>query len=244
MVNLFADMGVLAGSLQPGLVPATQSTDTTAPVSTIAAPANGASLAQNMTVTISGTATDAGGQVAGVEVSTDNGNTWHPASGTTSWSYDWSPSLPGTYTIRVRAVDDSLNLETPGPGVSVTVGGATGVSLFSGATPGGVAVNDPNPVELGVKFKSSQDGTITAIRFYKGAQNTGTHTAHLWNDATGTSLATATFSAETASGWQQVNFSTPVAITANTIYVASYHTDGNYSADNDYFATAPIPAGR
>jgi hypothetical protein len=51
-------------------------------------------------------------------------------------------------------------------------------------------------------------------------------------------LATATFSSETASGWQQVNFATPVAITAGTTYVASYHTNGNYSADPNYFATA------
>ena len=46
----------------------------------------------------------------------------------------------------------------------------------------------------------------------------------------GTKLATATFTAESTSGWQQVNFSTPVSITAGTTYVASYHTNaGNYS---------------
>ena len=83
-------------------------------------------------------------------------------------------------------------------------------------------------------------GRITAIRFYKGPQNTGTHTAHLWS-ATGTSLATATFAGETASGWQQVNLPTPVAIAANTINVASYHaTKGHYSADGNYFATAHV----
>jgi hypothetical protein len=27
--------------------------------------------------------------VAGIEVSTDNGKTWHPATGTTSWTYSW-----------------------------------------------------------------------------------------------------------------------------------------------------------
>ena len=42
---------------------------------------------------------------------------------------------------------------------------------------------------------------------------------------TGRLLATATFTNETASGWQQVNFATPVAITAGTTYVASYHTN-------------------
>ena len=30
-----------------------------------------------------------GGQVAGIEVSTDSGTTWHPATGTTSWTYTW-----------------------------------------------------------------------------------------------------------------------------------------------------------
>jgi hypothetical protein len=51
-------------------------------------------------------------------------------------------------------------------------------------------------------------------------------------------LATATFTNETASGWQQVSFSNPVAITAGTTYVASYHTNGDYSADPNLFATA------
>jgi hypothetical protein len=44
-----------------------------------------------------------------------------------------------------------------------------------------------------------------------------------------------------ASGWQQVSFSTPVTITANTVYVASYHTNvGHYKADQNYFATAGV----
>jgi len=44
---------------------------------------------------------------------------------------------------------------------------------------------------------------------------------------------------ETASGWQQASFSTPVVITANTVYVASYNmTVGHFSADWNYFATA------
>jgi hypothetical protein len=50
-------------------------------------------------------------------------------------------------------------------------------------------------------------------------------------------LATATFSNESASGWQQVNLASPASITVNPIYIASYHTNGNYSADNDYFGT-------
>ncbi|MFD8531156.1 DUF4082 domain-containing protein [Streptosporangium canum] len=96
---------------------------------------------------------------------------------------------------------------------------------------------DSAPVTLGVKFKTTTDGTITGIRFYKGIQNTGTHTGSLWT-STGELLASAIFANETASGWQQVNFSTPVKITANTTYVASYHTtSGFWSLTRPYFTT-------
>ena len=133
-----------------------------------------------------------------------------------------------TYTITDGQNSASAN-------VALTVNPA---SLFGQAeTPSIVTVNDPSPVELGVKFQASTNGSITGIEFYKGPQNTGTHVADLWT-ATGTLLATATFTNETASGWQEVDFSNPVAITAGTTYVASYHTNGNYSADPNLFATA------
>jgi Domain of unknown function (DUF4082)/Bacterial Ig-like domain len=87
------------------------------------------------------------------------------------------------------------------------------------------------------QVRSDSDGFITRIRFYKGSGNTGTHIGNLWTTA-GTNLATATFTGETASGWQQVSFAAPVAITANTLYVASYHApNGNYAFDSNYFAS-------
>jgi hypothetical protein len=91
---------------------------------------------------------------------------------------------------------------------------------------------------LGVKFTADRNGLISGIRFYKAAGNTGTHVGNLWT-ASGTRLATATFTGETASGWQEVRFATPVPIAANTTYVASYHTNtGHYARDLDYFAIA------
>ena len=76
------------------------------------------------------------------------------------------------------------------------------------------------------------------MRFYKGAGNTGTHVGNLWSSS-GTLLATATFSGESASGWQQVTFSSPVAVTANTTYVASYFApNGHYSSTNNGLASA------
>jgi hypothetical protein len=59
----------------------------------------------------------------------------------------------------------------------------------------------------------------------------------LWS-STGTLLATATFTNETGSGWQEVDLSSPVPITAGTTYIASYHTNGEYSSDPNYFDTS------
>ncbi len=99
-------------------------------------------------------------------------------------------------------------------------------------------VVDASSVELGVKFKSDVSGSITGIRFYKGPSNTGTHVGNLWS-ATGTKLASVTFTGESASGWQQATFATPVAITAGTVYVASYFAPvGHYSANGSYFTAA------
>ena len=94
-----------------------------------------------------------------------------------------------------------------------------------------------------MKFRADVNGSITGIRFYKATANNGTHLGKLWS-SNGTLLASATFTGESASGWQQVNFSAPVSITANTVYVASYHTDaGHYSDSQNFFANAGVDRG-
>ncbi|WP_197446257.1 DUF4082 domain-containing protein [Tautonia plasticadhaerens] len=241
-VNLFADMGALPATLQPGLVTATPSTDAVAPSSVITSPAAGSNVSSGSPVTITGTATDTGaGVVGGVELSVDGGTTWHPVTGRGSWSYTWTPISSGSVTIKTRAVDDSGNLETPGAGITLTVGGqsAGANSLWNNATtPAVITDPDAGAVELGVKFRADAAGQVTGLRFYKGPQNTGTHVGHLWT-AGGTLLAQATFVGETASGWQQVSFASPVAIAAGATYVASYHApNGRYSKNTSYFAAA------
>jgi Domain of unknown function (DUF4082)/Bacterial Ig-like domain len=111
------------------------------------------------------------------------------------------------------------------------------------AVPGNPSVNDPAAVELGVKFTTDVDGFITGVRFYKGAGNTGTHIGNLWTSS-GQLLASATFSGETATGWQQVSFAAPVAVTANTVYIASYFApNGRYAGDNGFFSAAGVDNG-
>ena len=243
-VNLFADMNVLPRTIQSGLVVTSPSSDTLAPASTIASPAAGASITPNTTVTVSGTAVDnGGGIVTAVEVSTDGGATWRPATGTANWTFAWVANATGPVTIQTRAWDDTGNRELPTAGVTVTVGSGTGepkqcpCTIWSPTTTPSRMENDANAVEVGTRFRAQKDGFITGVRFYKYAQNTGTHVGSLWTKG-GQKLATVTFTNETASGWQQANFSSPVAVTANTTYVVSYHSRvGFYAVNSNYFTT-------
>jgi len=242
-VNILADMGTQPSTLQAPMIASTASTDTTPPVSAIASPLAGASIPAGSTVTISGTASDAAGVVGGVEVSVDNGATWRRATGTTTWSYSWVPGVLGAATIKARATDDSLNTQVTVPSVAVTIVEANcPCSLWPGtsAKPRMVDSQDGAAVELGVKFQAEVGGVVNGIRFYKSAANTGVHTGHLWT-AAGTLLGTVTFTGESASGWQQMNFASPIPIQANTTYVVSYFApSGHYSDDQYYFGQSPL----
>ena len=116
-------------------------------------------------------------------------------------------------------------------------GGGTTYTVFQTTnTPSVPLSNDGQGIELGMRFRSSQDGFITGIRYYKGSGTSGTHTGSLWNNAGTTRLAQVTFTGETSSGWQQALFSSPVAITAGVTYVASYYSpSGDYPATKPYF---------
>jgi hypothetical protein len=244
-VNVFADMGVQPATLISGLTPATPSTDSTAPTSTINAPAQGATFSDGSAVTISGTAADAGGGVvAGVEVSTDGGTTWHPVTTmsapntSVTWTYSWIAHGSPSTAIESRAVDDSGNLEKPGSGTTVNINCPCSVWGTS-TTPAHADSGDAASIEVGVKFKADTYGVISGIRFYKASTNTGTHIGNLWTSG-GQLLASATFTGESGSGWQQVNFAQPVTVDKNTTYIASYFAPkGHYSADGGYFYTTP-----
>jgi O-glycosyl hydrolase len=153
-----------------------------------------------------------------------------------------TPTNIGTFTFTARVSDTGSPQQIASNALSITISSAPAtVTIWpSSAVPGTADSGPDSAVELGVKFKSDVAGRVTGIRFYKATANTGTHVGNLWSSA-GTKLATATFSGETASGWQQVSFATPVAITSNTVYVASYHcTVGHYSEDDNYFASKGV----
>ena len=123
-----------------------------------------------------------------------------------------------TYTVSVSATSTTgVSMSSPDTWQFVAAGATQcPCTLFeSDATPANSSANDSSSVTLGVQFTPDTDGWITGVRFYKGAGNTGTHIGNLWS-ASGALLAEATFTSETAGGWQTVQFQNPVAVTAGT----------------------------
>ncbi len=205
---------------------------------------NPAGVAVSMTPS---TATLSSGQTAQfsatVTGSSNTAVTWSlnpPVGSLNAGLYTAPASITSTQTVTVTATSAADSTKSASAVVTLTppsVSSApTGISIWpSSATP---AMLFPSslPVELGVKFRSDVAGVITGIRFYKAAGDASAHTGSLWS-SDGSLLATGAFTNETASGWQQLTFSTPVAISANTTYIASYHTSGTFAVDVGYFQT-------
>jgi fibronectin type 3 domain-containing protein len=159
----------------------------------------------------------------------------------TTTSYGDAIASAGTsYSYTVTAVDGANNESAKSAAATAT----TILSIWSNTVvPGTVTDPDTNAVELGVKFKSDTATTAIGVRFYKGSSNTGTHIGSLWSSS-GTRLASVSFTNETASGWQNANFSTPVSLSANTTYIVSYFAlVGHYAADIDYFYSTGVNSG-
>jgi hypothetical protein len=167
--------------------------------------------------------------------------TWSVASGT----------LPAGLTLAVTTGVISGTPTSAGTAnvtIQVSAGGQSATQAFAipvartlwpnTTVPPVVDSGPDDPVELGVKFRADVPGVVTGLRVYKSAANTGIHVGNLWS-IDGQNLATATFTGETASGWQQVTFGSPVPIAANTLYVASYFCpDGHYSGEMNDFGQA------
>jgi hypothetical protein len=221
--NILATLGSVSGSTGLTVTPGPLS------ITTTALPAATAGAAYTATLTATGGTPPYTWSIASGTLPA--GLTLTPGTGVISGT----PSTAGTSSFTVMVTAGGQNVSQA---LSITVNPATTSMIWpSNPVPAIVDGGDPNAVELGVKFQSDVAGLITGVRFYKAATNIGTHVGHLWS-STGQNLATATFTGETGSGWQQVTFATPVAIQANTVYVASYFVpNGHYSANLNYFAT-------
>ena len=115
-----------------------------------------------------------------------------------------------TYYYRVVATLGSVDSAYSNVASATTTGtAATPDSIWSNSYVPPENAYSSGSYEVGVKFTSSVAGEVTGVRFYKQTWMGGyLHVGHLWS-STGTLLATATFTNETAYGWQQVNLVQP-----------------------------------
>jgi uncharacterized protein YaiE (UPF0345 family) len=172
-----------------------------------------------------------------------DGNTWTDISGATSQTLTLGASQVGKQVRALATYKDALNVEglLIGSASSIVnpIVNSTQQNIFTTQTPTLTNLSDgvgsAGDYEMGVEFTSTKAGTISSIRYYKDANETGPHVGKIWSD-TGTLLATVTFSNETASGWQEQALTTPLAIAANTKYVVSVNA-------NTYYVATPAGLG-
>jgi hypothetical protein len=116
-------------------------------------------------------------------------------------------------------------------------------TLFADRAPANaVEETDTRSVEVGVKIRSNVNGTITAIRFYRGTGNSSGYKARLWSSS-GTLLGEAFVTDGRIPGWQEALLPSPVAVTAGTTYVASYFTSNGQFARDPGGLTSAITSG-
>jgi polygalacturonase len=149
-----------------------------------------------------------------------------------------------TYHYRVRSVS-AASAETVSADGTFTTATALTTTLNSiwdnTAPPAGEGTGNQT---VGTKFKATVDGNIIGARYYKYATDSVIRDVRLWDNA-GTLLASRTVSGQTASGWQRMDFATPVAITAETTYVVGYHPTNTAEVtrrptSNNLFATLGV----
>lgn len=115
-------------------------------------------------------------------------------------------------------------------------------TLFgAGDLPAVTVTNDPANYELGTKFVANAAGSVSELRYYRGAADatdTDIRTLHLWTTA-GQLLATVTVQSDPgAVGWQVGTLAAPVTLANGGSYIVSYGTTQNYVATNNYFNTS------
>ena len=135
---------------------------------------------------------------AGVEVSVDGGATWHPADGRGTFSYTGVLSGNGPGAIQVRATDDSGNIQqTP---TKLTVNAPCPCSIFGAMQPVNPTTADSGASRSAPGSPPPPTGSSPASGSTRAPATPAPTPAP--STAAGAVLATATFTNETATGWQ------------------------------------------
>jgi 3-phytase len=113
------------------------------PTVSISSPTNGASFPLGQAVTITATASDPEGALAGVEFFANSVSLGHDA--TSPYSVSWTPTNTGSYSLTAIATDGAGNTGTSAPvSVTITQAPVTYYSLQVSTTGSGTVTKEPN----------------------------------------------------------------------------------------------------
>ncbi|MBI5689643.1 MAG: PD40 domain-containing protein [Verrucomicrobia bacterium] len=167
-------------------------TNIAAPTVAVSSPTAGASLAVNTAHTLAATASSAAGSIASVEFFVNGASvgvdTTFPYNGT------WTPTSPGSYSLRAVATDNLGNKTTSAAvGVSVVSGVAPTVAVTAPTAASNVPVNAATNVTA---TATANTGTIASVQFFANGVSIGIDTAFPYSaswtpSALGTYLLTA-----------------------------------------------------
>jgi uncharacterized repeat protein (TIGR01451 family) len=170
------------------------------------------------------------------------GTSYPPITITVNVSRSAAASMTNTATVSGGGETNIANNQASDATTVSSSSGFNTASFFAPSTVPGTPFKSDTAVTLGTRFRANVSGSVTAIRFYKGEGSTGAHIGLLYNES-GNVLAQATFTNETASGWQQVNLASPVVIAAGLQYTAAYFSTTGYAYDPHYFAISGLDNG-
>lgn len=222
------------------------------PLSSMYYPYDDNALPLGVPVILVGSASAQAGVITSVEVSLDGGTSWTQAEtdpgrpGTeVAWSYVFTPTEPGPLEIQYRSwyhdQDEAPNVrnvwvgERDTPPVLSPVGHPFWFPALAGRHR--VDSEDPQPVEVGLRFRVDRDGYVYEIQAYNN-DNCAKCYARLWTgdgELVGEALLTSSGSPNS------FRFPQRVPVEAGRVYVASYYTPaGHYFTAENYFTGSMV----
>lgn len=228
------------------------STPNALPTVSITSPINGSSRANLATITISAVAKDANGTISKVEFY--QGTTLLGIEKISPYTFPWTPSAAGTYTITAKAFDNLSASRTSAP-VVIKVNAPANQLPFVTLTAPATAIA-PGPVTLRASADDN-DGNITKVEFYQGNVYLGTSltkpytytwsgmaagnyslTAKAYDNANGTKSSTAVTISITAPTTQTVGINGPSCVASGVANKYTLVPDAHATSGSWWISTA------
>ncbi len=185
------------------------SIDTTAPTISVATTVNSLSIT-TPTTTLTATVADPGTGASGIkQVSFYNGSTLLATKTVAPWTYSWTPTTSGTYSISAIAIDNALNQTTSS---SITVNAdliAPTVTIAASAS------TITYPATLTLTSTASDTNGIAKVEFYDSTTLINTDTTSPYSYAFSPTAGTHIYSAKAYDSFGNITTSTTTSVLVN-----------------------------